>query len=623
VFDFEKIKNSSDLKSRYEKQIDRISGGGKWQTDNIESTVANCIENIKSECRSFVIYGEPQSGKTEMMISLSAKLIDEGFRIILILMNDSVDLLNQNLDRFKRSGIDPTPVNFTEILDKVNKIEGTTRIIFSKKNAKDLTKLIERVGQFDNKIVIDDEADYASPNSNINKKNNKKTKINELVETLIGPTGVYIGVTATPGALDLNNTFDNLSERWVPFQPHDLYVGQDVFFPDEKGTKSNELKPRFRPHLLPEEGDDTKWLKRALTNFLINVAYLNLEVNTEELNYSMLVHTSGKREDHGKDYQTITKIFNTLQTETADQIRLFEEIHTTAEKKYPSKGNDICAYIMKHKGRKWIGVLNSDNDKKTIDPTQATNPATLFTIVIGGNVVSRGVTFNNLLSMFFTRSTKHKMQQDTYIQRARMFGSRKKYLEYFELHIPEQLYLNWHRCFVFHRLSLKSIQSGNGAPVWLGDKKISSASKSRIDKVNVRLTDGEMSFGLFEYGQWVEDAFALGSSKITRIKNLSKIIGEESCPKFLITFIENMSPHDDESIVIYNTSYINDYKDGDPELIERRNGGNVRGDTAAEKLNRPHAVHYLKLFHNGAGKGKLFYRYRESANFLQNLKNDK
>jgi primosomal protein N' len=127
VFDFEKIKNSSDLKSRYEKQIDRISGGGKWQTDNIESTVANCIENIKSECRSFVIYGEPQSGKTEMMISLSAKLIDEGFRIILILMNDSVDLLNQNLDRFKRSGIDPTPVNFTEILDKVNKIEGTTR----------------------------------------------------------------------------------------------------------------------------------------------------------------------------------------------------------------------------------------------------------------------------------------------------------------------------------------------------------------------------------------------------------------------------------------------------------------------------------------------------------------
>jgi len=204
-----------------------------------------------------------------------------------------------------------------------------------------------------------------------------------------------------------------------------------------------------------------------------------------------------------------------------------------------------------------------------------------------------------------------------------MFGSRKEYLKYFELHIPEQLYLNWHRCFVFHRLSLESIRSGNGAPVWLGDKKISSVSKSRLDKVNVRLSDGEMSFGLFNYGQWIEDAFAEGSNKIARIKNLSKVIGEESCPQFLITFIESMSPHGDGSIVILNTTDINDYKDADPELIERKNGGAIRGDTAAEKVKRPHAVHYLKLFHNGVGKGRLFYKYRESVNFLKNFKNDK
>jgi hypothetical protein len=37
----------------------------------------------------------------------------------------------------------------------------------------------------------------------------KTTKINELIGHLLKPNGKYIGVTATPARLDLNNTFDN------------------------------------------------------------------------------------------------------------------------------------------------------------------------------------------------------------------------------------------------------------------------------------------------------------------------------------------------------------------------------------------------------------------------------
>ena len=54
-----------------------------------------------------VIYGDPQSGKTEMMICLTAKLLDDGHRIVVHLLNDSVDLLTQNLTRFKESGLAP------------------------------------------------------------------------------------------------------------------------------------------------------------------------------------------------------------------------------------------------------------------------------------------------------------------------------------------------------------------------------------------------------------------------------------------------------------------------------------------------------------------------------------
>jgi hypothetical protein len=69
--------------------------------------------------------------------------------------------------------------------------------------------------------------------------------------------------------------------------------------------------------------------------------------------------------------------------------------------------------------------MNSDKEVNAADNRTATDPTAPFTIVIGGNIVSRGVTFNNLLSMFFTRDVKHKLQQDTYIQRARMFGSKR------------------------------------------------------------------------------------------------------------------------------------------------------------------------------------------------------
>ena len=42
-----------------------------------------------------------------MMICLTAKLLDAGHGTIVHLMNDSVDLLIQNLDQFKLAGLAP------------------------------------------------------------------------------------------------------------------------------------------------------------------------------------------------------------------------------------------------------------------------------------------------------------------------------------------------------------------------------------------------------------------------------------------------------------------------------------------------------------------------------------
>ena len=125
----DELKKIAERKNRYEYQIKRLASAKK-QTSCIEEAVTKAAENIRSGKKSFVIYGEPQSGKTEMMICLTGMLIDEGYSFVLHLLNDSVDLLDQNLGRFKESGLAPAARNFSEILDPAVKINGGQHVIF-------------------------------------------------------------------------------------------------------------------------------------------------------------------------------------------------------------------------------------------------------------------------------------------------------------------------------------------------------------------------------------------------------------------------------------------------------------------------------------------------------------
>src|SRR5262245_44281597 len=125
-FNIEDFKSKGIAKhSRYEKRVAELQSEGMF-TQSIEHTVVDALLNIEDDgVRSFVIYGEPQSGKTEMMIALTAGLLDADHKLIIVLLNDSVQLLEQNLDRFLRSGLDPAPKKFNEILDPGIKISGS------------------------------------------------------------------------------------------------------------------------------------------------------------------------------------------------------------------------------------------------------------------------------------------------------------------------------------------------------------------------------------------------------------------------------------------------------------------------------------------------------------------
>ncbi len=615
MFDINKFKNLNTKSTRFERQQKRMLLQG-LETENVENTVKEALTNITANKNSFVVYGEPQCGKTEMMISLTAELLDKGYKIVVILLNDNVQLLQQNLDRFINSGIDPAPVDISGIL--MENIGDKTWIIFCKKNIKDLERLIDRLKGKPKKVIMDDEADFASPNAKINR--NERTAINNAIYKLLDADGIYIGVTATPARLDMNNTFDNMTEDWICFAPHKNYVGKEVFFPID-------FKPQqHSTNFLPATGDDPTYLREALLSFFVNVAYINLFDTTlkdqlrlngqENAHFSFLIHTSGKTADHRTDEEIVNKVIDALSNDGDKQFpKYVETMHINASNKYGlDKADDIVRFVLFNIRRKVTEVLNAESKLRKRVSLNLTNPPALFTVVIGGNIISRGITFNNLIGMFFTRDVKHRMQQDTYIQRARMFGNRGKYLHYFELWIPEQLYLDWHRCFVYHQLSLEAIKADKKAPVWISDDRIQPVAPGSIDKRSVVTDAGEMYFAKFALN---EDIVRLVNDKqlseIDRLQKIYDTYGDKVLPAYVMSFIQiNSYPGNIALHAIRPVGRDTEYHD----TLYRARG--VLGGTDTDRY--PNAVHHFMIITNTRNEARMVYRYVGKVQFLRNFK---
>ncbi|HEV7572474.1 MAG TPA: Z1 domain-containing protein [Thermoanaerobaculia bacterium] len=382
----------------------------------------------------------------------------------------------------------------------------------------------------------------------------------------------------------------------------------------------------YRLTLLPQSFDAPKYARTAFFGFLVSVAYLNTRGGEEEQNYSMLIHTSGKRVDHKADWYVFDKTVAALIDKNSAKFETYaKEIWETAAARHGSEQADaLTQYVLDNISRYAIFILNSDRDFIQ-NGVSATNPSALFTIIVGGNIVSRGVTFENLLSMFFTRDVKHRMQQDTYIQRARMFGSRGKYLTYFELTIPDQLYVDWHRCFVFHRLALSAIQRNLGSPVWPTDNRIAAVASSSIDRSTVDVNRGEMAFHLFDFDESYDAIVKSNANVAQKLEQLFVTFGNGVFPEYLKEFMLQASQNPEQAIAIHVASsigtrggYANKEKGLDVARIERRRG--FIGTNQLEKSRYPHAVHHIKVFYNDEGKGRLFYKFEGSIQFVKNTR---
>lgn len=618
----------------YEDRIARLKQMGRDPL-LIQRGIADVLRVLEQGSKSFVVYGEPQSGKTEFMIALVCKLLDMGRQTIFVVMNDNTELELQNYDRFlKARELNPTPQLYSHIeqTDDADLKTPKQRVIFCRKNASNLKKLIHKCRFMTDRVVIDDEADYATPNAKTNKDDVTAINLNVGLLGDLGEDGqgTYIGVTATPARLDLNNTFLNDSRNWVFLDSHANYKGRQFFFPI---TKREIEDSNYQLVRLPDDTDDPKLLRHAVFRFLIRVAILNAPRDSELTAYSMLIHTKGTTNDHVKDHNDVTRILKNLSDQSSSKFEQYaNELLRIAGKLVvnhhsDSSPTDLVVFILQNIGRSQVLTINHHNDGNNVK--RAGSPESLFTFAIGGNIVSRGLTFENLLTFYFSRTVRGRLQQNTYIQRARMFGNRP-YSEYFELCVPETLLQDWATVFQDHEISLRLARAGTYQHVQ--SARTAVVDQGAIDKKTVTMENSERAVGeIFNLTADLEKRLLAhdGEKPVAFLEALIKenLISEQTLPISLIHYLREVcKPDESDVLIVFREEAgipvlqnVERYSDGQVDTITRSRGGIVHNIMTKR---REYTVnnHFILPIKNLEGKARFMYKSNIGQAILQNLK---
>jgi hypothetical protein len=400
-----------------------------------------------------LVYGLVQSGKTGVLTVTGAMGADEGYRTIIVLTSDNDPLYEQTLGRIQEAfpGIDVLGKNDFKDRDSfLTRIKGGTCAIVTTKNSSRLNTLIENFkgGKVRGLscLIIDDEADQASPNTRAARDDGSVSTINERIGELrdFFDKNTYLQVTATPQALFLQSPGHAFRPKFtVLSHPGNDYVGGEDFF----GESSNLVRefdlndiaivapgPQPTPRLeIPTS------LLRALDTFMIGATHKR--TNDPEQNCAFLCHVSTRKTDH----KHIVDLLRKYKADLASQLKAknpatlarlkvaYDDLALTHDGVRSSSFDQLIEGIAFLSPGINVKLVNGETD----EDVAVRSPYNLF---VGGNKLGRGVTIKNLLVSYYGRHPK-KPQADTVLQHARMYGYRRKDIGLLRLFLPNELHV--------------------------------------------------------------------------------------------------------------------------------------------------------------------------------------
>jgi hypothetical protein len=295
-------------------------------------------------------------------------------------------------------------------------------------------------------ILLDDESDYASVDTS--REDDDPTVINGLIRELLTKfeRSSYIGFSATPFAnifIDSDVEDDLFPKDYIyALEAPSNYVGADKVFSPGEGHETDPVvnltdaegffPPKHKASLrvpgIPES------LREAIRTYLIANAIRDIRGDKDEMR-AMLVNVSRfiNVQDQVLTHVTseLTHLQNTIglhsKTYASGQPNLvLDHLKETYTKQYATAGvtwEKVLAELPSAVADITPVVINSSlNKRQTSEPLSQKQRARQ--IVVGGDVLSRGLTLDGLMVSYFFR---HATATDTLLQMARWFGYREGY----------------------------------------------------------------------------------------------------------------------------------------------------------------------------------------------------
>jgi hypothetical protein len=520
-----------DYSNRYLKYLTGAKGWNEKAVDSIDICTDDILNHCgdplsKADfCRKGLVIGDIQSGKTANYTSLINKAIDCGYKIIIVLTGTTNDLRSQTQKRLDKE-VAGFKTDFNDdqsngSIDETNTLYGVAQfgvydrlqvltnasingdlkknigvapvgpgssafLTVIKKNKSSLNAVIKflkatQAARWDSEgkmpfpvLLIDDEADLASINTNANSELKKATGTNRLIRQILFKTCrkfTYVGYTATPFANifiaphdkniakeDSDDIFPDNFIITLPTPPG--YSGPSDFFGINEHTQDDDraIKKDLFVRISKEDAKEffgyedpdlpsaarecvsiPQSLRDAVMCFLISTG-TKISRNIIE-NCTMLVNVNTRVRFNYTLRDNVKQVFdqacrNYLNDEgVRERYRLYWEqsMRPVSIQRLAEKGilfNDTWEKI--DAGiREAISWKTSDSVKLIVGTSYAdvldySKSTHGIFVCVGGQKLSRGLTLEGLSVSYYGR---HAKAIDTLLQMGRWFGYKKGWLD--------------------------------------------------------------------------------------------------------------------------------------------------------------------------------------------------
>ncbi|WP_181311182.1 Z1 domain-containing protein [Nocardioides campestrisoli] len=429
--------------------------------------------NIHGLKKLGMVLGYVQSGKTANFTAVMAKAADRGYGLLIVLSGIHNNLREQTQVRIEKDldfaaggwvGLTTADADFVNSrTHRGASLLGSPKpvAIVIKKNASRLQSLRDWLKETPLEIrrrtpvlLLDDEADQATPNSAVGRQN--RSAINALIKEIwdLIESGTYVGYTATPFAnifmepdgsdLYPSNFIINLPRPPEYFGAERLFGREPLSDDDEPDPGLDmirEISDAEAAALRPPSATDARLafnpsvpesLREATEWFIVATAIRRARGHDDHS--SMLIHTTHYSDPHFAMRRQVQLLHGQIAADWrsgrdsalhASYDREQARAASCATEPMPP-WDEVADHVTTTIADLRVIVDNGmSEDRLDYDRRDASgNPVREVVIAVGGGTLSRGLTLEGLTVSYFTRTSN---TYDTLLQMGRWFGYRPGY----------------------------------------------------------------------------------------------------------------------------------------------------------------------------------------------------